>query len=107
MTCNDDEQHEEEISGCRDEKYDEDDDEWYTGDNNDASDDTMCRVGSPTNYLEHLEPFDGNLEEAETAASQVYNPSEARELLSRAKSARGIRPLIGNLESLMAKKRII
>ena len=51
-------------------------------------------MGPPTDDPELLEQFDGNLEDADASASQVYASEsrsfqEARELLSRVKSARG------------------
>ena len=72
----------------------EDDVEWHTGDCNDELDESAYAVGHPTDDPELLEQFDGNLEDADASASPV-RPSasrsfqEARDLLSRAKSARG------------------
>ena len=82
-------------------------------------------VGSPTDDPELFEQFDGNLEDADASASQAYASAcrsfqEARELLSRAESARGYfhvfgtlviltawlsQPLIANLQSLVARAR--
>ena len=57
-------------------------------------------VGPPTDDPEHLEQFDGNLEGAEAYESQVCASAsrsfqEARELLSRVKSARSYFPVVG------------
>ena len=54
----------------------------------------------PTDDLELLEQFDGNLEDAEASAAQVFATAsfslqEARELLSRVTSARGYYPVVG------------
>ena len=57
-------------------------------------------MGLPTNDPELLELFDGNLEDADASASQVYASAsrilqEACELLSRVKSARGYFLVVG------------
>ena len=75
------------IVECEDEDghhYEEDVD-WYTGDFDDELDET--------DDPELLEQFDGNLEDADASASQVYASAsrsfqEARELLAPVKSAR-------------------
>ena len=82
-------------------EYEDDDDVvWYTGDCDDELDETACTIGTPTDDPELLEQFDGNLEDADVSASQVYASAsrsfqEARELLSRVKSARGYFPVVG------------
>ena len=112
-------------------EYEDDDDDdyeehvdWYTGDCDDELDETACTVGTPTDDPELLEQFDGNLEDADASAAQVYASAsrsfqEARKLLARVKSARGYfqllvlvlltawlsHPLIENLQSLVAKAR--
>ena len=80
-----------------DDHYEEDVD-WYAGDCDDELDDTSYAAGTPTDDL--LEQFDGNLEDADASASQVYASAsrsfqEARELLARVKSARGYFPVVG------------
>ena len=82
-----------------DDNYEEDVD-WYTGDCDDELDDTAYTAGTPTDDPELLEQFDGNLEDADASASQVYASAsrsfqEAREHLARVKSARGYFPLLG------------
>ena len=82
-----------------DDYYDEDVD-WYTVDCDDELDETAYTPGTPTDDPELLEQFDGNLEDADASASQVYASAsrsfqEARELLSRVKSARGYFPVVG------------
>ena len=74
--------------------------DWYTGDFDDELDETAYTAGTPTDDPERLEQFDGNLEDADASASQVYASAsrsfqEARELLARVKSARGYFPVIG------------
>ena len=66
-------------------EYDEEDVDRYTGDCDGELDETGYTVGTRTGDPELLEQFDGNLEDADASASQVY----ARELLSRVKSFRG------------------
>ena len=66
----------------------------------DELDEAAYTVGSPTDDPEHLEQFDSNLEDADASASLVYASAsrsfqEARELLSRNKSARGYFPVVG------------
>ena len=83
-----------------DDEYYEEDVEWYTGDCDDELDETAYTVGTPTDDPELLEQFDGNLEDADASESQVYASAsrsfqEARELLSRVKSARGYFPVVG------------
>ena len=86
-------------------------------------DETAYTTGTPTDDREFLEQFDGNLEDADASASQVYASAsrsfqEARELLARVKSARSYFPVVGigafdglahplieNLQSLVAKAR--
>ena len=63
-------------------------------------DDTAHTAGTPTDDPELLEQFDGNLEDADASASQVYGSAsrsfqEARELLARVKRARGYFPVVG------------
>ena len=63
-------------------------------------DDTAYTAGTPTADPELLEHFDGNMEDADASASQVYASArrsfqEARELLARVKSARGCFPVVG------------
>ena len=63
-------------------------------------DDTACTAGTPTDDPELLEQFDGNLEDADASASQVYASAsrsfqEARGLLARVKSARGYFHVVG------------
>ena len=82
-----------------DDNYEEDVD-WYTGDCDDELDDTAYTAGTPTDDPELLEQFDGNLEDADAFASQVYASAsrsfhEARELLARVKSATGYFPVVG------------
>ena len=82
-----------------DDNYEEDVD-WYTGDGDDELDDIASTAGTPTDDPELLEQFDGNLEDADASASQVYASAsrsfqEARELLARVKSARGYFPVVG------------
>ena len=72
----------------------EDDVEWHTGDCDDELDESAYAVGPPTDDPELLEQFDGNLEDADASASLVCASAsrsfqDARDLLSRAKSARG------------------
>ena len=60
-------------------------------------DDTAFTAGTPTDDPELLEQFDGNLEDADASASQVYAAAsrsfqEAHERLARVKSARGYFP---------------
>ena len=83
-----------------DDEYYEDDVDWHTGDGDDELDETAYTVGTPTVDPELLEEFDGNLEDAEASASQMYASAsrsfkEARELLSRVESARGYAPVVG------------
>ena len=54
-----------------DDNYEEDVD-WYAGDCDDELDDTAYTAGTPTDDPELLEQFDGNLEDADASASQVY-----------------------------------
>ena len=75
-----------------DDEYYEEDVDRHTGDCNDGLDETAFTVGIPTDDSELLEQLDGNLENADPSASQVYASAsrsfhEARELLSRVKSA--------------------
>ena len=86
-------------------EYEDDDDDnceedvdWYTGD--DELDDTAYTAGTPTDDPALLEQFDGNLEDADASASQVYASAsrsfqETRELLARVNSARGYFPVVG------------
>ena len=88
-------------------EYEDDDDDhieedvdWYAGDCDDESDDTAYTAGTPTDDPELLEQLDGNLEDADASASQVYASAsrsfqEARELLARVKSARSYVPVVG------------
>ena len=73
--------------------------EWYAGDCDEELDDTAYTAGTPTDDPELLEQFDGNLDDADVSASQVYASAsrsfqEARELLARVKSARGYFPVV-------------
>ena len=82
-----------------DDNYEEDVD-WSAGDCDDELDDTACTAGTPTDDPELLEQFDGNLEDADASASQVYASAsrsfqEARELLARVKSARSYFLVVG------------
>ena len=85
-------------------EYEDDDDEYdvdlYNGVCDDELDETACTVGTPTYDPELLDQIYGNLEGADASASQVYASTsrsfqEARDLLSRVKSARGYFPLVG------------
>ena len=60
VECEDDDDH-----------YEEDVD-WYAGDCDDELDDTAYTAGTPTDDPELLEQLDGNLEDADASASQVY-----------------------------------
>ena len=76
-----------------DDGYCEEDVDWYTGDCDDELDETAYTVRTQ---------FDGNLEDADASASQVYPSAsrsfqEARELLSHVKRARGYFPVVGNV----------
>ena len=67
-----------------DDNYEEDVD-LYAGDCDDELDDNAYTAGTPTDDPELLEQFDGNLEDADASASQVYASAsrsfqEAREL---------------------------
>ena len=78
----------------------EQDVDWYAGDCDDELDDTACTAGTPTDDPELLEQFDGNLEDADASASQVYalasrSFQQARELVARVKNARGYFPVVG------------
>ena len=82
-----------------DDHYEEDVD-WYAGDCDDELDDTAYTAGTLTDDPELLEQFDGNLEDADASASQVYASAsrsfqEVRKLLARVKSARGCFPVVG------------
>ena len=73
---------------------------WYTGDFDDELDEAAYTAGTPTDDPELLEQFDGNLEDADASASQVYASAsrsfqEAREFLARVKSAGGYFPVVG------------
>ena len=83
-----------------DDEYYEDDVEWHTGNCDDELEESAYTVGTPTDYTELLEQFDGNLDDADASASQVYASAsrsfqEARGLLSHVKSARGYIPVVG------------
>ena len=83
-----------------DDEYCEEDVDWYTGECDDELDGTAYTVGTPTDDTEFLEQFVGNLEDADASASQVHasasrSVQEARELLSRVKSARSYFPVAG------------
>ena len=84
-----------EYEDDNDDNYEEDVD-WYADDCDDELDDTAYTAGTHPELLEH---FDGNLEDANASASQVYASvsrsfQEARELLARVKSARGYFPVV-------------
>ena len=88
-----------EYDGDDDEYYEEDVD-WYTRDCDDELDETAYTVGTSTDDPDLLEQFDGNLEDADASASQVYvfasrSFQEARELLARVNSARGYFLVVG------------
>ena len=72
---------------------------WYTGDCDDELDETAYTVGTPTDNPELLEQFDGNLEDADPSASQVY-ASASRSFQKHVSfwlvsSARGYFPVVG------------
>ena len=99
ISWNDADKQTNENADDKDEYYEEDVD-WYTGDCDDELDVTAYTVGTPTGDPVLLEQFDGNLEDADASASQVYAPAsrsfqEARKLLSRVKSVRGYFPVVG------------
>ena len=81
----------------------DDDDNYYqedVGNCDDELDETAYTAGTPTDDPELLEQFDGNLEDADKSASQVYASAsrrfqEARELLARVKRARGYFLVVG------------
>ena len=50
----------------------EDDVEWNTGDCDDELEESAYTVGPAIEDPEHLEQFDGNLEDADASASEVY-----------------------------------
>ena len=90
ISSNDTDQQINEYEG-HDGEYNEEDDDWYTGDCDDELHETAYTIGTPTD--DTLEQFDGNLEDADASVSRVYAPAsrsfqEARELLSRVKSVR-------------------
>ena len=83
-----------------DDEYYEEVVDWYSGDCADELDETAHTVGAPTDDAELLEQFDGNLEDADASACQVYASAsrsfqEARELLVRVKSGRGYLLVVG------------
>ena len=93
-----------------DDGYYEEDVDWYTGDCDDELDETGYTGGTPTDDPELLEQFDGNLEDADASASQVYASAsssfqEAHELLSRVKSDRGYFPVVGTIYEEMITDR--
>ena len=55
-----------------DQQFNEEDVDWHTGECDDELDDTVHTAGTPTDDPELLEQFDGNLEDADASASQVY-----------------------------------
>ena len=74
--------------GKDDDAYYEDDVEWHTGGCDDGLEESQYTVGHPTDDTELLEQFDGNLEDADASAFQVYAAAsrgfqEARDFLSR------------------------
>ena len=82
----------------------EDDDDDYNEEHVDYCDDELDEaaytVGAPKDDPELLEQFDGNLEDADASAAQVYASAsrsfqDARELLARVKSARGYFLVVG------------
>ena len=80
--------------GYDDDEYEEDDVECHNGGDDDELEESAYTVGPPTDVPEDLEQFDGNLEDADASASQVFASAscsfqEARELLSRVKRSRG------------------
>ena len=90
-----------------DDEYYEEDVDWYTGDCDGESDETASTDGTPTDDPELLEQFDGDLEDADASASQVYASAirsfqEARETLARVKSARGYFLVVGVVVFLTA-----
>ena len=83
-----------------DDDYYEEDVDWYTGDCDGELDETEYTAGTPTDDPKLLEQFDGNLEDADASASQVYASAsrsfqEARELVALVKSARGYFSVVG------------
>ena len=46
--------------------------DWYTGNCDDELDEAAYTVGAPKDDPELLEQFDGNLEDADASAAQVY-----------------------------------
>ena len=86
------------IDECEDDdnEYFEDDVEWHAGDCDDELDESADIVGPPPDDPEHLEKFDGHLEDAlKCMHQQVAISQEARELLSRVKSARSCFLVVG------------
>ena len=59
------------YEGVDEEQYEEDVD-WYTDKGDDELDESAYTVGTLTDDPELLEQFDGDLEDAEASASQVY-----------------------------------
>ena len=83
-----------------DDAHHEEDVDWYAGDCDDELDDPAYTAGTPTDDPELLEQFDGNLEDADASASQVYASAsrsfqETCELLARVKIARGYFLVVG------------
>ena len=60
-----------------DDDYYEEDVDWYIGDCDDDMDETAYTAGTPIVDLILLEQFDGNLEDADASASQVYASASA------------------------------
>ena len=86
--------------GDDDDEYCEDDVEWHTGDCDDELEESAYTVGTRTDDTELREQFDGNLENVDASAFQVCASAsrsfqEAREPVSRVKSARGYFPVVG------------
>ena len=71
ISWNDTDPHIVEYEDDDDDNYEEDVD-WYAGDCDDELGDTAYTAGTPTDDPELLEQFDGNLEDADASASQVY-----------------------------------
>ena len=99
LSWNDADQQINESEGDDDE-YCVDDVDWHADDCDDELDETAYTVGTPTDDPEHVDQFDGNLEDAKASTSQVYASEsgsfqEARVLLSRVKNARGFCSFVG------------
>ena len=92
--------------GDDDEDNYEDNVDWYTSDDGDELEESAHTVGPRPDGPELVDHFDGNLEDADASASQLYasdsksqfhsqKKKETRELLPHVKSAKGYSPLVG------------